>query len=60
MDIPVLFEHKEDCCGCTACFCACPRQAISMKADDEGFLYPHIDEGLCICCRLCISVCPLK
>ena len=26
--IPVLYERKEDCCGCTACYAICPKSAI--------------------------------
>ena len=59
-DTPVLFERKEECCGCTACYSICPVGAISMSADEEGFLYPGIDPDTCIGCRQCIRVCPLK
>lgn len=57
---PVLFENKEDCCGCSACFAICPKRAITMKADEEGFLYPFIDEDKCIKCYQCEHICPLK
>lgn len=30
-----------------------------MAADDEGFLYPSIDEGLCVDCSACVHVCPM-
>lgn len=58
--VPVLYNCKEDCCGCTACFAICPKQAISMVEDDEGFLYPTIDENRCIGCGLCLKVCTFK
>ena len=29
-----------------------------MRADAEGFLYPHIDAYKCVNCRLCQKVCP--
>ncbi len=59
-EVPVLFERKELCCGCTACYSICPRKAISMEDDEEGFKYPHIDEAKCIACKQCVKVCPIK
>ena len=52
-------KHKQDCCGCSACAQICPRDCISMTADDEGFLYPNIDESRCIQCRKCETACPI-
>lgn len=45
------------CCGCSACVNKCPKQCISMKIDEEGFLYPHIDTKNCIKCGFCEKVC---
>lgn len=59
-EIPIIFREKYNCCGCSACFASCPVQAIKMKADEEGFLYPIIDEKKCIRCYKCISVCAFK
>ena len=58
--IPVLYERKEDCCGCTACYAICPKSAIEMKEDEEGFEYPLIDAEKCIRCYMCLKVCPIK
>ena len=60
INLPVLYEKKEDCCGCTACYAICPQMAIQMIEDEEGFLYPQINEALCVTCKQCIKVCPIK
>lgn len=57
---PVLYERKEDCCGCTACYVICPKNAISMQPDEEGFEYPSIDEEKCVGCGMCMKVCLIK
>lgn len=54
-----VFTNKENCCGCSACHHICPRNAITMEPDKEGFLYPSINQDLCIDCKMCITVCPL-
>ena len=56
----VLYERKEECCGCSACACICPVEAVSMKCDEEGFLYPEVNDEFCIHCNRCISVCMFK
>lgn len=50
---------KHNCCGCNACLQACPKQCITMLADNEGFLYPQVDSTICIDCGLCEQVCPV-
>lgn len=52
-------DIKENCCGCTACKNICPANAIEMKEDKEGFLYPIVNEEKCIKCELCKKVCPV-
>lgn len=52
-------DVKENCCGCTACKNICPVNAIEMKEDKEGFLYPIVNEEKCIKCELCKKVCPV-
>lgn len=53
----IRIKEKQNCCGCGACAQACPKHCIAMKADSEGFLYPVVDESLCIDCGLCERVC---
>lgn len=46
-----------ECTGCTACFSVCPKNAIKMIDDEEGFKRPEINESLCVNCDLCRKVC---
>lgn len=55
----IRIEDKKNCCGCGACAAICPKKCLTMKADEEGFLYPQADASLCIECGLCERVCPL-
>lgn len=59
-EIPVLYERKELCCGCSACYAVCPHNAIRMMEDEEGFDYPQIESSICRACYLCVGVCPIK
>ncbi|MGN1139139.1 MAG: 4Fe-4S dicluster domain-containing protein [Ruminococcus sp.] len=59
-ELPILYTKKEECCGCTACYSICPKGAISMVEDSEGFLYPSVDENKCVCCYSCLKVCAFK
>ena len=54
-----LEQKNLTCCGCTACYAICPKGAITMQEDSEGFKYPAIDKSKCIDCGLCCKVCPL-
>ena len=49
---------KEKCCGCHSCYNICPKKAISMVKDSEGFFYPNVSEDMCINCGKCIQSCP--
>lgn len=51
------YGNKKDCNGCGACVYICPVNAISMIEDEEGFLYPKIDENKCIHCDKCKKYC---
>ncbi len=49
---------KEACFGCASCHKVCAKEALVMRADAEGFLYPFIDSTLCVECGACAFVCP--
>lgn len=55
----IQVTNKQDCCGCSACFNSCPKNAIAMLTDIEGYLYPAIDKSACINCGRCEHVCPV-
>ena len=58
MDKPAL-PSSNKCCGCSACFAACPVDAIAMVQDKEGFLNPAVHPERCIKCGKCAAVCPV-
>lgn len=52
-----VYHKNTDCCGCGVCMIACPKNAISMKCDEKGFVYPVIDSNTCINCGVCKRAC---
>lgn len=50
---------KTLCSGCFACSNSCPQGCITMQPDEEGFLYPQINNALCINCSVCEKKCPI-
>ena len=53
----INIKNPSDCCGCTACASICAHNAITMKPDTLGFLYPIVDKEKCVDCGLCEKVC---
>lgn len=47
----------KECTGCALCANQCPRNAIVMKENKEGFLYPVVDKKQCDNCGLCSKIC---
>ena len=37
-------KEKYMCDGCHACYNVCPKDAINMEIDDEGFWYPKVNK----------------
>lgn len=54
----IQFTDNHNCCGCSACAQKCPAHCISMKENEEGFLYPEVNADLCVNCDLCKTICP--
>ncbi len=55
-----LFTDKDVCSGCMACMNICPKNAISEKIDECGFVYPDVDMQKCVHCGLCVNVCDFR
>lgn len=55
--MPSLAELK-DCTGCGACANVCAHNAIKLTEGKESFLFPVIDVGKCVDCKLCEKSCP--
>ena len=47
------------CCGCSSCKEICPKDALQMVCNNEGFRYPELNKDKCIDCGLCDKVCPI-
>lgn len=54
----MIVANRADCSGCAACANICPKNAITMTRDTEGFAYPKINPELCIKCGKCDATCP--
>lgn len=50
--------NHDKCTGCSSCYNICPTSAITMEYNKEGFLYPSVNENICIECKVCQKKCP--
>lgn len=55
----IVLADQNNCTGCGACLNICPKNAIKMMPDEEGFIQPKIDETLCVECEMCEKACPV-
>lgn len=45
------------CTSCQMCAAVCPKNAISVICDNEGFYRPSIELDRCVDCSLCVDIC---
>lgn len=56
MSIKIL-HIDEKCTGCGSCVSICPKNALQLEYDKEGFYYPLLNAEKCINCKLCEAAC---
>ena len=56
--INVSVVNYKDCFSCRSCFLSCPKNAIAMIENEEGFFFPKVTEDKCIDCGICVKKCP--
>lgn len=56
MNIEIITDNK--CTGCFACANVCPKKCISIRKNEEGFLFSKVNESECIDCGKCVKICP--
>ncbi|MBQ1459552.1 MAG: Coenzyme F420 hydrogenase/dehydrogenase, beta subunit C-terminal domain [Oscillospiraceae bacterium] len=56
-ELPQL-APRDRCTGCGACANGCPKNAIHMLPDREGFCYPTVTDA-CVQCGHCTHICPV-
>ncbi len=54
----IFTQDKKLCTGCGACAQICTHGALTMKEDEEGFLFPSLNSEKCVDCGLCDKCCP--
>lgn len=54
----IKIVEETQCTGCGLCYNICPYNAIAMKENEDGFLFPAVDDKNCRDCGLCVKKCP--
>lgn len=57
-DKTIRIVPQDKCTGCGACYNKCPKDAIEMREDREGFLFPSVLDN-CVSCGACQNACPV-
>lgn len=57
MQKSVAIENGQSCSGCGACQAICPRKAVQLRINEDGFYQAFVNKTECIDCGLCQSVC---
>lgn len=55
-----MLTNKKDCTGCSVCSIVCTHNALIMRSDEHGSLYPVVDTSKCVNCGLCDKVCHIQ
>lgn len=50
-------DSIHECTSCLVCAAVCPKHAISIGLNNDGFYRPSVDESLCVDCGICKSIC---
>lgn len=53
----ILEKNHDKCTSCGICEVVCPKKAIKLYLNDEGFYQPKVDEKKCINCGICKQTC---
>ena len=51
------FPYVNECTSCQMCAVVCPRNAIHIRLNEDGFYRPIVDENNCTDCGLCTKFC---
>ena len=52
-----ILNVGEHCTGCRVCEIVCPQKCIHIEQNEEGFLYPVINDSDCTSCGVCLKKC---
>lgn len=53
-----VYTEQKNCSGCGYCQYVCAKHAITLKEDSDGYVYPEINQSLCVECGACRKTCP--